>query len=294
MSKDLKSYETLSTYSSASSDYAVASEEFWGFISDDTVSQLDLRPGDRVLDFCCGPGPMTIRAAERVGPTGAVEGVDILEEMLDITRRRAHERGLGQVTVRRGDVDNLPDGDGSYDVVNCSLGIYFAQDMARTLAAFWSYVRPGGKLAITTIGRRLFEPVLPVFFEACQAEQPGMGTYLPWIRTEDPEVVRALLDEAGVTDAVVTSSETAMPLRTPGAWWPVVHGSGLRRLEVELGATAEARVRQRCEEWIAEHHVTEINVGAVRAIATKKAVRGTSPAQEGLSAGSNRGENRAQ
>ncbi|MFE3598453.1 class I SAM-dependent methyltransferase [Streptomyces sp. NPDC059096] len=291
MSKDLESYDTLATYSSASSDYSVAAEEFWGFISDDTVSQLDLRPGDRVLDFCCGPGPMTIRTAERVGPTGYVESVDILDEMLDITRRRARERGLSQVAVRHGDIDTLPTGDRSFDVVNCSLGIYFAKDMVRTLAAFWSYVRPGGKLAITTIGRRLFEPVLPVFFDACRTEQPGMGTYLPWIRTEDPDVMRSLLDEAGVPDAVVTTRDTPMPLATPAAWWPVVHGSGLHRLETELSPTAQARVKQRCEEWIAENQVTEVNVGAVRAIATKE---GAPSAQQRPAARSDKGENRAQ
>ncbi|MFI2213125.1 class I SAM-dependent methyltransferase [Streptomyces sp. NPDC020141] len=269
MSKDLQSFDTRNTYSVASSDYAVAAEEFWGFISDDTVARLDLRPGMRALDFCCGPGPMTVRMAERVGPTGHVEGVDILDEMLGITQRRVRERGLDQVTLRHGDIDALPPGGERFDVVNCSLGIYFAEDMVRTLAAFWSYVRPGGTLAITTIGRRLFEPVLPVFFEACRSERPGMGTYLPWVRTEDPDVVRALLDAAGVTGAEVTAADTPLPLGSPEAWWPIVHGSGLRRLETELGPEAEERVRKTCEEWIAEHRVDRINVGTVRAIAVK-------------------------
>ncbi|MER5768636.1 class I SAM-dependent methyltransferase [Streptomyces sp. NPDC001985] len=269
MSKDLRSYDTRTTYGAASSDYAVAAEEFWGFISDDTVSRLPLRPGLRVVDFCCGPGPMTVRMAERVGPTGSVEGVDILEEMRAITRRRVRERGLDQVRVRYGDIDALPPGDGAFDIVNCSLGIYFAEDMVRTLAAFWSYVRPGGTLAITTIGRRLFEPVLPVFFDACRAERPGMGTYLPWVRTEDPDVVRALLDEAGVTSAEVTTEDTPLPLRSAGAWWPIVHSSGLRRLEAELDTAAEERVRATCEKWIEEHRVDRLNVSTVRAIATK-------------------------
>ncbi|MFH9613270.1 class I SAM-dependent methyltransferase [Streptomyces pratensis] len=249
-----------------------------------------MRPGDRVLDLCCGPGPMTIRIAERVGPTGYVESVDILDEMLDITRRRAGERGLGQVTARRGDIDTLPAGDGSFDIVNCSLGIYFAKDMVRTLSSFWSYVKPGGKLVITTIGTRLFEPVLPVFFDACEAERPGMGAYLPWIRTEDPDVLRSLLDEAGVPGAVATTRETAMPLATPQAWWPVVHASGLRRLESELGAAAEARVRSRCENWLAAHRVTALNVGTVRAIAT----RNDSEAASHVAHPSEAGENRAQ
>ncbi|MFD3522200.1 class I SAM-dependent methyltransferase [Streptomyces sp. NPDC058653] len=289
MSKDLEGFDTLTTYSSASSDYLVAAEEFWGFVSDDTMSQLHLRPGNRVLDFCCGPGPMTIRTAERVGPTGYVESVDILDEMLDITRRRAAERGLRQVTVRHGDIDTLPPGDGSFDVVNCSLGIYFAKDMVSTLSSFWSYVRPGGQLAITTIGRRLFEPVLPVFFEACEAERPGIGTYLPWTRTEDPDVLGSLLDEAGVSGAVVSTRDTPMPLATPEAWWPVVHGSGLRSLEAELGTVAEARVRRRCEEWIAEHRVTEINVGTVRAVATRTESVSGSPERR-----ASEGENSAQ
>ncbi|WP_073785791.1 class I SAM-dependent methyltransferase [Streptomyces uncialis] len=269
MSKDLDSFDTKATYSDASLDYATAAEEFWGFVSDDTADLIGPRPGQRVLDLCCGPGPMTIRSAERVGAHGYVEAVDILPEMRAITRDRARERGLDQVTVRHGDIDELPPGDASFDVVNCSLGLYFAKDMARSLASFWSYVRPGGTLAVTTIGRRLFEPVLPVFFAACRAEQPGMGTYLPWVRTEDPDVLRALAAEARLTGVHVSTRDTPMPLPSPGAWWPIVHGSGLRRLETELDPGAQDRVRRTCEEWITAHRITQLNVGTVRLIATR-------------------------
>ncbi len=266
---DLESYETLTTYSSASADYAIASEDFWGFVSDDTISLLDPRPGLRALDFCCGPGPMTVRLAERLGPTGYVEGADILGDMLAIARSRTRERGLDNVRLNFADIDDLPPGDESFDIVNCSLGIYFAKDMVRTLRSFWSYVRPGGTLAITTIGRRLFDPVLPVFFASCRAERPGMGTYLPWVRTEDPEVVHELLTAAGASDPAVTTKDTPMDLPTPASWWPVVHASGLRRLEADLEGPAEARVRETCERWLAEHGTTSLNVGTVRAIAVK-------------------------
>ncbi|GAA1397660.1 hypothetical protein GCM10009639_35320 [Kitasatospora putterlickiae] len=269
MSKDLESFDTTTTYRTVSKDYAVAAEEFWGFISDETIAHLDLRAGLRVLDLCCGPGPMTLRLAERVGSGGCVEAVDVLEEMRTLTRERAAQRGFAHVIVREGDIDALPEGDASFDIVNCSLGLYFARDMARSLASFWSYVRPGGTLAVTTIGPRLFDPVRPVFFEACEAELPGVGTYLPWTRTDDPDVVLSLFEQAGIPGAVVSTDRRAIRLASPQAWWPIVHGSGLRQLQEELGEAAGDRVRRRCEAWIEQNGVTGINVETLRLIATK-------------------------
>src|SRR4051812_23179427 len=72
-----------------------------------TAAWLDaagIRPGMRVADLGCGPGDVTFAAAERVGPTGAVIGVDDAEHPLEFGRGRAQRAGLGNVSFERGDV----------------------------------------------------------------------------------------------------------------------------------------------------------------------------------------------
>lgn len=57
--------------------------------------------GMRVLDAGCGPGRLTIPAADRVGRTGAVVALDLQEAMLERVRRQVATRGLPNVrTVR--------------------------------------------------------------------------------------------------------------------------------------------------------------------------------------------------
>src|SRR3954452_9109636 len=63
-----------------------------------------IRPGMRVADLGCGPGDVTLAAAERVGPSGAVVGGDSAPPPPDVGRRRGREAGLRNVSFERGDV----------------------------------------------------------------------------------------------------------------------------------------------------------------------------------------------
>ena len=50
---------------------------FWHHFGCRTVQRLNLQPGARVLDLCCGTGASALPAAEAVGPSGSVLGVDV-------------------------------------------------------------------------------------------------------------------------------------------------------------------------------------------------------------------------
>ena len=89
------------------------------------------RPGDRVLDVACGTGTVARLAAEKIGPTGKVVGLDISAAMLTV----AHSipSPVGRIEWKEGDALSIPFTDGSFDVVTCQLGLQFFPDRAKAL-----------------------------------------------------------------------------------------------------------------------------------------------------------------
>ena len=82
------------------------------------LDEADLRPGQTVLDFACGPGAYVPDTAQRVGPEGKVYALDIHPLAIEAVRRIASRESLPQVSAILSDGGgkiNLPDS--SVDVV---------------------------------------------------------------------------------------------------------------------------------------------------------------------------------
>ena len=82
---DEASAKAAFAYNAAADSYDDAVNSFWDRFGRRTVERLDLQPGARVLDVCCGTGASAIPAAEQVGPEGFVLGVAATDaERLDV------------------------------------------------------------------------------------------------------------------------------------------------------------------------------------------------------------------
>jgi SAM-dependent methyltransferase len=73
-------------YGAAADHYGLAPLGFWDRFGAETVSRLRLKPGQAVLDLCCGAGASAIPSARAVGPTGRVLGIDVAEPLLELAR----------------------------------------------------------------------------------------------------------------------------------------------------------------------------------------------------------------
>jgi demethylmenaquinone methyltransferase/2-methoxy-6-polyprenyl-1,4-benzoquinol methylase len=165
----------------------------------DEAAAAVVRPGDRVLDACCGTGELAIAAA-RAG--GKVTGLDFSEPML--ARAREKNRDIDWVS---GDALGLPFPDGSFDAATVGFGVRNLDDLERGLAELRRVLKPGGRVAILEITRPqgVLAPFYRFWFDGVI---PLAGTVLPGgsaysylpasvRRFPAPQALAKLLDEAG-------------------------------------------------------------------------------------------------
>jgi len=118
-----------------------------------------LGAGEDVLDVGCGAGTDTLIAAQMVGPTGSVTGIDMTPEMAAKARRSVAEMGLGGVTIVEGSAEQLPFADASFDVAISNGVIDLIPDKDAVFSEIVRVLRPGGRiqLADVTIQRPVSE-----------------------------------------------------------------------------------------------------------------------------------------
>lgn len=57
------------------------------------IERLNFKPGAKVLDACCGSGASVIPAAQEVGPSASILGIDLAQRLLEIARTKATLHG---------------------------------------------------------------------------------------------------------------------------------------------------------------------------------------------------------
>jgi demethylmenaquinone methyltransferase/2-methoxy-6-polyprenyl-1,4-benzoquinol methylase len=129
-----------------------------------------VRPGDRVLDACCGTGDLALAA---VAAGGRVTGLDFSQRMLERARRKS--AALDWV---EGDLLALPFDDGSFEAATVGFGVRNVEDLERALAELRRVLRRGGRVGILEITRPrgFLAPFYRLWFDRFV---PLLGRFLP-------------------------------------------------------------------------------------------------------------------
>jgi demethylmenaquinone methyltransferase / 2-methoxy-6-polyprenyl-1,4-benzoquinol methylase len=114
------------------------------------VRMADPKPGSQALDLCCGTGDV---AFALVGAGCQVAGLDFSAPMLAVAEARAARSTTGKPQFLRGDAQNIPFPDNSFDIVTISYGLRNLTSWKQGLNEMLRVARPGGRLLVLDFGK---------------------------------------------------------------------------------------------------------------------------------------------
>ncbi len=229
----------------------------------DLVDAADLGPGERVLDVACGTGVVARLAAERVGPDGAVAGLDPNPGMLAVAREVAPPGAT--IEWHEAPAEAMPLPDASFDVALCGMGLQFFSDRAAGLREIRRVLVPGGRLVASLPGPTP-PPLRIMAEELARHVGPEGGSFVEAVFSlHDADEIRTLAADAGFGEVDVRSGDRPLRLPPPGEFlWQYVGSTPLAAAVADLdedGRDAlERGYAERCREFVEDGALA----GAVR------------------------------
>lgn len=218
-------------------------------VSAELLRTAGLQPGERVLDVACGTGVIARLAAEQVGPTGSVVGIDIAPDMIDVAQTLPSSGAPIEWQV--GDAASLPLPEDTYDVVLCQMGLMLMADRAAAISSMSRVLAPGGRLVVNTPGR-----IQPAFEHMEQAIvdhiNPELGGFVRAVFSmHDPGAVATLLRDTGLRDVTAKVSTSTFRLGSPAEFlWQYINLTPMGPFVAQAPEAAQSAMeRQVVDAW---------------------------------------------
>ncbi|ARK25925.1 bifunctional demethylmenaquinone methyltransferase/2-methoxy-6-polyprenyl-1,4-benzoquinol methylase [Sporosarcina sp. P37] len=126
----------------------------------DIMVRMNVRPGAKALDVCCGTADWTVALAEAAGPSGEVTGLDFSANMLESGREKTAP--YPNLTLVQGNAMALPFPDNSFDYVTIGFGLRNVPDYLTVLKEMRRVLKPGGMAVCLETS----QPKIPVYRQA--------------------------------------------------------------------------------------------------------------------------------
>jgi ubiquinone/menaquinone biosynthesis C-methylase UbiE len=242
-----------------------------GPVAEDLMETAEVQAGERVLDVACGTGVVTRLAAERVGPSGTVAGLDVNPGMLAVARASTPS-GIS-IHWYEASAEAMPLPDESFDVVLCQMGLQFVSNKPAALREMRRVLAGGGRVYVTVPGPK--PPLFGVMTEALarhiRPQAAGFGDVV--FSLHDVADMTKLMRDAGFRDIDVQAKPKFLHLPAPADFlWQYLYSTPLAEPVSKAGAERRmALERDVCSRW--QSLVTDgglpVEVGMTTAAARK-------------------------
>jgi len=192
-----------------------------------------LKAGETVIDLGSGGGFDCFLAANEVGETGHVIGVDMTPDMISKARNNAVKGKYSQVEFRLGEIENLPVANDTADVLISNCVINLSPNKPRVFQEAFRVLAPGGRLAISDVVATVELPESmrndPALIAGCMGNasliedlekiitESGFENVRIEPKDDSREFIRDWAPEHNVTDYVVSATIEAIKPNKKGS-----------------------------------------------------------------------------
>jgi ubiquinone/menaquinone biosynthesis C-methylase UbiE len=240
----------VGVFSRAAPTYDTVGPRHFEYFARRIVEFAGVQPDDRVLDVATGTGTVLVAAAERLGGTGHMVGVDLTAAMLERAAATVRDAALRNVDLKLGDAERLDLASESFNVVLCAFGLSSFANRDRALQELRRVLRHGGRLGIVDTFGWYFQhdgrwrhhvQVLRAF-----------GAQVSNDSADSQDEVVSLVVRAGFVDVDAITDSYELVFQNEDDWWRWSWSHGTRGLFESVSPSRLSRLRRQLYATLAE------------------------------------------